>query len=62
MSGNYSAGIDAARTGFSGGTSAAGTGISIQNSGSGSAHAHGWTGNAINLAVAYVDLILASKD
>jgi hypothetical protein len=37
-------------------------GITIQNSGSGDAHTHGWTGNAINLAVAYVDLILASKD
>jgi hypothetical protein len=36
--------------------------ISIDDSGSGTPHAHEWTGNAINLAVAYVDLILASKD
>ena len=30
--------------------------------GGGNAHNHGFTGNAINLAVQYVDLIIATKD
>jgi microcystin-dependent protein len=38
------------------------TGISIANSGSGQAHTHGFTGGSINLAVKYVDVIIAEKD
>lgn len=38
------------------------TGISIQNNGASNAHTHGFTGGNINLAVKYVDVIVASKD
>lgn len=38
------------------------TGISISNTGGGEAHTHTFTGTAINLAVSYVDVILATKD
>lgn len=34
----------------------------IENTGSGEAHTHTFTGTAINLAVAYVDVIIATKD
>jgi hypothetical protein len=43
-------------------TNSATTGISIQNTGGGSSHDHTFTGTAINLAVSYVDVILATKD
>jgi len=38
------------------------TGITIQNTGGGNSHTHTFTGTAINLAVQYVDVILASKN
>lgn len=38
------------------------TGITIANTGGGSSHDHTFTGTAINLAVSYVDVILATKD
>jgi hypothetical protein len=40
------------------------TGITVSNSstGGGSSHTHTFTGTAINLAVSYVDVILATKD
>jgi len=40
------------------------TGISVANSstGGGGGHTHGFTGTAINLAVQYVDVIIATKD
>jgi hypothetical protein len=38
------------------------TNVTAQTSGSGSAHTHGFTGTAINLAVQYVDTIIATKD
>jgi len=40
------------------------TGISVSNSstGGGGGHSHGFTGTAINLAVQYVDVIIATKD
>jgi hypothetical protein len=38
------------------------TGITIANAGGGSSHTHTFTGTAINLAVSYVDVILATKD
>jgi hypothetical protein len=34
----------------------------VNNNGSSNAHNHGFTGTAINLAVQYVDLIIATKD
>ena len=34
----------------------------IQNTGGGTAHNHSFTGTAINLAVQYVDVIIATKD
>lgn len=60
--------------GTSGTTAAASTGItvatttttststSIGNTGGGGGHSHGFTGTAINLAVQYVDVIIATKD
>lgn len=47
---------------FTGNTGAAVTGISIQNAGGGGSHTHSFTGTAINLAVQYVDVILATKN
>lgn len=38
------------------------TGITIQNTGGGNSHTHSFTGTAINLAVQYVDVILATKN
>ena len=55
-------------TGYSGApggatpTNSAVTGISIQNAGGGGSHTHSFTGTAINLAVQYVDVILATKN
>ena len=45
-------------------TTLATTGISVSNSstGGGGGHSHGFTGTAINLAVQYVDVIIATKD
>ena len=45
-------------------TTTATTGISVSNSstGGGGGHSHGFTGTAINLAVQYVDVIIATKD
>lgn len=43
-------------------TSSSTTGITIQNNGSGQTHAHSFTGTAIDLAVQYVDVIIATKD
>jgi hypothetical protein len=37
-------------------------GISLSNTGSSNSHNHSFTGTAINLAVSYVDLIIATKD
>ena len=36
--------------------------FTVSNTGSGNAHSHSFTGTAINLAVSYVDLIIATKD
>jgi hypothetical protein len=44
------------------GTSSQTTGISIANNGSSSSHNHSFTGTAINLAVQYVDVIIATKN
>ena len=38
------------------------TGIDVQNTGSGDAHTHGFDGTNLNLAVNYVDVIVATKD
>jgi hypothetical protein len=43
-------------------TASATTGITISNTGGGGSHDHTFTGTAINLAVSYVDVILATKD
>lgn len=45
-------------------TTTATTGITVSNSstGGGGGHSHGFTGTAINLAVQYVDVIIATKD
>ena len=43
-------------------TASATTGITISNTGGGSSHTHSFTGTAINLAVQYVDVILATKN
>ena len=43
-------------------TQAVGTGVSIQNSGGGTGHSHGFTGTALDLEVAYVDVIIATKN
>lgn len=40
----------------------AGTGISTQNQGGGGSHTHTFSGNAINLAVKYVDAIICTKN
>lgn len=55
-----SIGIYGAGTGI--GIYGAGTSISINNNGSGAAHDHSFTGTAINMAVQYVDVIIATKD
>lgn len=61
-------GLGSGSTGYSGTpggafpTNSAVTGISIQNTGGGNSHTHTFTGTAINLAVQYVDVILASKN
>jgi len=52
-------------TGSSGtGISIAGSGanIGIQNNGSSQGHSHGFTGGSVNLAINYVDVIVAQKD
>lgn len=43
-------------------TSSSTTGISIGSTGGGGSHTHSFTGTAINLAVQYVDVILATKN
>jgi len=43
-------------------TASSTTNITINNSGGGNSHTHSFTGTAINLAVSYVDVILATKD
>ena len=43
-------------------TSAALTGISIQAAGGSQAHSHGFTGSAVDFEVAYVDVIIATKN
>lgn len=43
-------------------TASATTGITISNTGGGGSHTHSFTGTAINLAVQYVDVILATKN
>jgi hypothetical protein len=43
-------------------SASANTGITIANAGGGGSHTHTFTGTAINLAVSYVDVILATKD
>jgi hypothetical protein len=43
-------------------TAAAGTGIWINAEGGSGGHAHGWTGAAMDFAVAYVDAIICVKD
>lgn len=43
-------------------TVSATTGISIVNTGGGLSHDHAWTGNAMDFAVQYVDVIICSKD
>lgn len=63
-------GLGSGSTGYSGSpggafpTNSAVTGISVSNSntGGGGSHDHAFTGTAINLAVSYVDVILATKN
>ena len=61
-------GLGSGSTGYSGTpggsypTNSAVTGITIQNAGGGGSHTHTFTGTAINLAVQYVDVILATKN
>jgi len=43
-------------------TAGAITGISIANAGGGQGHSHGFTGTALDLEVAYVDVIIATKN
>jgi hypothetical protein len=43
-------------------TDSATTGITVNNTGSGDTHTHSFTGTAINLAVQYVDVIIATKN
>ena len=42
--------------------SASGSNVNSASAGGGSSHDHGFTGTAINLAVQYVDVIIATKD
>ena len=36
--------------------------VSIQNNGSSRGHSHGFSGGSVNLAINYVDVIVAQKD
>ena len=47
---------------FQTGSSYTGISVSISSTGGGSSHTHSFTGTAINLAVQYVDVILATKN
>ena len=64
----YQAGFSGANSSnpFGATTGASGTGISVSTSigstGGGGGHTHTFTGTAINLAVQYVDVIIATKD
>lgn len=49
-------------TGFAGGTAARYDNSRVQNTGSGGSHNHTFTGTAIDMAVQYVDTIIATKD
>ena len=48
-------------TGYASG-SASYSEVATNSKGSGSSHTHSYTGDAINMAIAYVDVIIASKD
>jgi hypothetical protein len=66
-SGNNQGGLIASSTGPTNraaftGTPANTIGQQIGGEGGGGSHTHTWTGNAMDFAVAYVDLIIASKD
>jgi hypothetical protein len=50
------------RSGISTNSNTTGISVSISSTGGGSSHTHTFTGTAINLAVQYVDVILASKN
>jgi hypothetical protein len=56
------AGLSSARIEYDGGTSTTASGANTSSTGGGGSHDHSFTGTAINLAVQYVDVIIATKD
>ena len=56
----YSASTSASGTGIS--IAGSGANVSVQNNGGNAGHSHGFSGGAINLAINYVDVIIAEKD
>ena len=62
---SYSGGVNSngsSNLGSDTGSAFTGISVSIASSGGGGSHDHTFTGTAINLAVSYVDVILATKD
>jgi hypothetical protein len=53
---------DTKKTGISVSANSASSRITTQNNGAGASHTHGFTGTALNLAINYVDVIIAQKD
>ena len=49
-------------TGISVSANGAGSRVSIQSNGGSNAHSHGFTGGSVNLAINYVDVIVAQRD
>lgn len=62
VTGSYSSGLAGSNQGNDYDNSAFGLSNVTNNTGGGGSHTHSFTGTAINLAVNYVDVIIATKD